>query len=67
MLIIDVKESESIDKALKKYKRKFEKAGILKELRDRKHFTKPSVRRRNQILKAVYKQATYGEHVNQQA
>ncbi len=63
MLIIDVKESESIDKALKKYKRKFEKAGILKELRDRKHFTKPSVRRRNAILKAVYKQETYGEHV----
>ena len=54
MLIIDVKESESIDKALKKYKRKFEKAGILKELRSRKHFTKPSVIRRNEVLKAVY-------------
>lgn len=62
MLIIDVKESESIDKALKKYKRKFEKAGILKELRNRKHFTKPSVKRRNEILKAVYKQETYGEN-----
>lgn len=62
MLIIDVKESESIDKALKKYKRKFEKAGILKELRSRKHFTKPSVIRRNEVLKAVYKQETYGEN-----
>lgn len=60
MLIIDVKESESIDKALKKYKKKFEKARILKELRNRKHFTKPSVKRRNEILKAVYKEMTYG-------
>jgi small subunit ribosomal protein S21 len=62
MLIIDVNQSESIDKALKKYKRKFEKAGVLKELRSRKHFVKPSVKRRNEVLKAVYKQATYGEN-----
>lgn len=60
MLIIDVKESESIDRALKKYKRKFERAGILKELRRRKHFVKPSVQRRTEVLKAVYKQKTYG-------
>ncbi|MBK7409187.1 MAG: 30S ribosomal protein S21 [Saprospirales bacterium] len=60
MLIIDVKESESIERALKKYKRKFEKAGILKELRRRKQFTKPSVQRRHEVLKAVYKQKTYG-------
>lgn len=60
MLIIDVKDSESIERALKKYKRKFEKAGILKELRRRKHFVKPSIDRRAQVLKAVYKQKTYG-------
>ena len=54
MLIIDVKDSESIDKALKKYKKKFEKARILKELRSRKHFTKPSIKRRAVVLKAVY-------------
>jgi small subunit ribosomal protein S21 len=60
MLIVDVKDSESIDRALKKYKRKFEKAGILKELRNRKHFTKPSVKRRTEVLKAIYKQKTYG-------
>ncbi len=60
MLIIDVKESESIDRALKKYKRKFERAGILKELRRRKHFTKPSVKRRTEVLKAIYKQEKYG-------
>jgi small subunit ribosomal protein S21 len=60
MLIVDVKDSESIDRALKKYKRKYEKAGILKELRSRKHFTKPSIKRRSEILKAVYKQKMYG-------
>lgn len=61
MLIVDVKDSESIDRALKKYKRKFEKAGILKELRSRKHFTKPSVKRRSEVLKAIYKQKMYGD------
>ncbi len=65
MLIIDIKDSEPIDKALKKYKRKFERAGILKELRRRKHFTKPSVNRRNEMLKAAYKQKTYGESAGQ--
>lgn len=56
MLIIDVKDSESIDKALKKYKKKYEKSQILKQLRSRKHFTKKSVERRNEVLKAAYKQ-----------
>ncbi len=60
MLIIDVKDSESIDKALKKYKRKFEKSGTLKQLRRRKNFTKPSVERRTEVLKAIYKQEKYG-------
>jgi small subunit ribosomal protein S21 len=56
MLIIDAREAESIDKALKNYKKKFEKAGILKELRRRQAFTKPSVLRRTEILKAAYRQ-----------
>ncbi|HMQ64516.1 MAG TPA: 30S ribosomal protein S21 [Flavilitoribacter sp.] len=56
MLIIDVKDGESIDKALKRYKRKFQNAGIMRELRTRKEFTKPSVKRRNEILKAQYKE-----------
>ncbi|HSV09473.1 MAG TPA: 30S ribosomal protein S21 [Hanamia sp.] len=56
MLIIDSKDCENIDKALKKYKKKFEKSRTLLELRDRQSFTKPSVRRRGQVLKAVYKQ-----------
>jgi len=56
MLIIDSKDCENIDKALKKYKKKFEKSRTLLELRDRQAFTKPSVRRRGEIKKAVYKQ-----------
>ena len=60
MLIIDVKDTESIDRALKKYKRKFERAGTMRELRRRKHFTKPSVERRAEMLKAIYKQKMYG-------
>jgi small subunit ribosomal protein S21 len=56
MLIIDSKDCENIDKALKKYKKKFEKAKILLQLRERQAFTKPSVKRRGQVLKAVYKQ-----------
>jgi small subunit ribosomal protein S21 len=54
MLIIDAREAESIDKALKKYKKKFEKAGILKQLRSRQTFTKTSVKRRNEILRAAF-------------
>lgn len=55
MLIIDIKDSESLDKALKKYKKKFEKAGVLKELRRRQAFTKPSVKNREEVLKAIYR------------
>jgi small subunit ribosomal protein S21 len=62
MLIIDVKDSENLERALKKYKRKFEKVGTLKQLRRRKQFTKPSVTRRMEVLKAIYKEETYGEH-----
>ncbi len=61
MLIINVKEEESIDRALKRYKRKFQSTGVLKELRRRKNFTKPSVARRNEILNAVYRQEKYGD------
>jgi small subunit ribosomal protein S21 len=56
MLIIDSKDCENIDKALKKYKKKFEKSKTLLQLRDRQAFTKPSVRNRTKVLKAVYKQ-----------
>lgn len=56
MLIIDVKEMESIDRALKKYKKKFEQSQTLRQLRRRKHFTKPSIERRGEILKAIHRQ-----------
>lgn len=56
MLIIDSKDCENIDKALKKYKKKFEKAKILLQLRERQSFTKPSIKRRGEVLKAIYKQ-----------
>ncbi len=55
MLIIDVKNGESIDQALKRYKRKFQQTQLIKELRSRKEFNKPSVIKRNEKLKAVYK------------
>lgn len=58
-LIINLKENESIDKALKRFKKKFEKTGILKELRARTAFEKPSVRRRSEIIRAAYKQKMY--------
>ena len=56
MLIIDSKDCENIDKALKKYKKKFEKSKLLLQLRERQSFTKPSVKRRGEVLKAIYKQ-----------
>ncbi|MCB0806534.1 MAG: 30S ribosomal protein S21 [Bacteroidales bacterium] len=56
MIIVPVKEGESIDRALKKYKRKFEKTGVVKELRERQKFTKPSVKKRQEKLKAIYVQ-----------
>jgi small subunit ribosomal protein S21 len=59
MLVINIKENESIDKALKRFKKKFEKTGVLRELRSRTAFEKPSVRRRGQVLRAVYRQTMY--------
>lgn len=56
MLIIPVKEGESIERALKKYKKKYDKTNVVKELRSRKEFIKPSVLNRQAKIKAVYKQ-----------
>ena len=54
MIIVPVKEGENIEKALKKFKRKFEKTGVVKELRRRQQFDKPSVLKRLQKEHAVY-------------
>ena len=59
MLIINIKENESIDKALKRFKKKFEKTGVLKELRARTSFEKPSVKRRGEVIRAAYRQKQY--------
>ena len=59
MIIVAVKEGESLEKALKKFKKKFEKTGVVRELRDRQKFTKPSIRRRETKLKAIYNQQMY--------
>ena len=56
MIIVQVKEGENIEKALKKFKRKYEKTGIVKELRSRQAFEKPSVTNRKKLMKAVYVQ-----------
>ena len=56
MIIVQVKEGENIESALKKFKRKFEKTGVVKELRSRQAFEKPSVTNRKKMMKAVYVQ-----------
>ena len=56
MLIVNVKENESIDKVLKRFKKKFEKTGVLKELRARTSFEKPSITRRSEIIRAAYRE-----------
>ena len=56
MLIIPIKEGENIERALKKYKKKYEKTNRMKQLRGRKEFIKPSVSRRQEIIRAAYKQ-----------
>ena len=54
MLIVPVKEGENIERALKKFKKKFERTGTVRQLRDRQQFDKPSIIRREQIKKAIY-------------
>lgn len=54
MIVVAVKEGENIERALKRFKRKFERTGAVKELRARKEFTKPSVLKRKKMQKAIY-------------
>ncbi len=61
MIIVPIKEGENIDRVLKKMKRKFEKTGVLRELRDRQKYTKPSVQKREEKLKAIYIQQLRNE------
>ena len=54
MIVVPVKEGENIEKALKKFKRKFEKTGVVKELRSRQAFEKPSVTNRKKMMHATF-------------
>lgn len=54
MIVMPVKEGENIERALKKFKRKYERTGVLKELRRRQYFTKPSIINREAKRHAVY-------------
>lgn len=56
MIIVPIKEGDNIERALKKFKRKFEKTGAVRELRARKAFEKPSVKKRMALQKAIYVQ-----------
>ena len=56
MIIVPVKEGENIERALKKFKRKFEKTGVIKELRARQQYDKPSVLKRLKMERAIYVQ-----------
>ena len=59
MIVVPVKEGENIEKALKKFKRKFEKTGVVKELRSRQQYDKPSVLKRLKMERAVYVQTLH--------
>jgi small subunit ribosomal protein S21 len=54
MIVVPLKEGENIERALKKFKRKFEKTGVVKELRSRQAFIKPSVQKRKERIHAIY-------------
>ncbi len=56
MIIVPLKEGENIERALKKFKKKFERTGVMKQLRSRQHFTKPSVKKRETKIKAIYRE-----------
>ncbi|MDV7188030.1 30S ribosomal protein S21 [Lutibacter sp. TH_r2] len=61
MLITKVKDGENIDRALKRYRRKYKNTKVLQELRKRKEFKKPSIKKREQLIKAQYKELLYLE------
>ncbi|MDD3405814.1 MAG: 30S ribosomal protein S21 [Sphingobacteriia bacterium] len=56
MIVVPVKEGDNIERALKKFKRKFEKTGVVRELRSRQQFDKPSIVKRDEKMHAIYVQ-----------
>ena len=63
MLVIPVKEGENIERALKKYKKKFDRTGRMREIRRRREFVKPSIIMRQQSIKAAYKQRMMSKEI----
>ena len=61
MIVVPVKDGENIERALKKFKRKYERTGVVKELRARQQFEKPSVINRKKMMKAIYVQQLHAQ------
>lgn len=59
-ITIHVKDNESIDRALKRFKKKFEQTRVLRKLRSKMYYKKPSIQRREERIKAIYKQKMFG-------
>lgn len=53
MVGIIIQENEAIDKAIKRFKKKYERSGVLKEFKKRTFFTKPSIKKRMKKVKAI--------------
>ena len=64
MIIVPIKEGENIERALKKFKRKFEKTGAIKELRRRQQFQAPSEKKRLKMEHAIYVQQLRAQEDN---
>ena len=61
MISVEVKENESVDRVLKRFKKKFERAGVMREFKRRSVFVKPSVHRRDTKIRAIYRQSLLDE------
>ncbi len=56
MIGVTIQDNESVDKALRRFKKKYERSGVLKEFKKRRNFTKPSIQKRLSRLKAIRRQ-----------
>ncbi len=61
MIQVNVKDNESIDRALKRFKKKFERTKVLRQVRARAYYQKPSITKRAEKLKAEYKERMYAK------
>ena len=60
MIFVELKENETVDRMLKRFKKKIDRVGDLKQARKIMYYTKPTTRRKEAIKKAIYKQKMYG-------